>query len=224
MSLAVLQQPRGLGLHSSIHSGLPLTRTLPSFVCTRFQKTNTTTRLRSYRIPSGSVFAPTILEAALATTAAPTYFSTTSIDGSGFVDGALGANNPVLNVEEEAADLWCEATGDLKPLVKAFISIGTGRPGIRSVSDKGLRHLVETLQREATETEGTNQLWESRWREGMAARCFRFNVAHGLDKVSLAEFEQRDLLRTATLAYLGERATKGVVSACVENLRKKECT
>lgn len=170
------------------------------------------------------MFHPTIVEAALATTAAPTYFSSASIDSSGFIDGALGANNPVLNVEEEAADLWCEDTGDLKPLVKTFISIGTGRPGLRSVSDKGLRYLVETLQREAMETEGTNQLWESRWREAMAARCFRFNVVQGLEKVSLAEYEQRDLLRTATLAYLGERATKGVVNACVLNLRKKECT
>jgi predicted patatin/cPLA2 family phospholipase len=193
------------------------------FVCARFQKTNTTARLRSYRVASGSDFNPTIIEAALATTAAPTYFSDTSIDGSKFVDGAIGANNPVLNVEEEAADLWCETTGELKPLIKAFISIGTGRPMLQSISDKGLKHLVETLQREATETEGTNQQFESRWRELMATKCFRFNVTNGLENVRLAEFDQQDLLRTATLAYLTERATKGVVMACVDNLRKKEC-
>lgn len=193
------------------------------FVCARFQKTNTTTRLRSYRVPSGSDFNPTIIEVALATTAAPTYFSDTYIDGSKFVDGALGANNPVLNVEEEAADLWCETTGELKPLIKAFISIGTGHPGIRSVSDKGLKQLVDTLRKEATETESTNQQFESRWREFMWTKCFRFNVTNGLEDVKLAEFDQEDLLRAATVAYLTERATKGVVVACIENLRQKEC-
>ena len=76
-----------------------------SFVCTKFQKTNSTTRLRSYRIPAVSDLNPTILEAALATSAAPTYFSDVAIKGSKFVDGALGVNNPALEVEEEASDL-----------------------------------------------------------------------------------------------------------------------
>lgn len=195
-----------------------------SFVCTKFQKTNTTTRLRSYRTPAVHDLNPTILEAALATSAAPTYFSDVAINGSKFVDGALGANNPALEVEEEASDLWCEETGDLQPLVKCFISIGTGHPGIRSVSDKGLSHLIETLQKEATETEDTNQKFLGRWRGYVEkGRCFRFNVDHGLDHVRLAEFEEQDLIRAATSTYLQKRGTIGEVRTCVENLRMKEC-
>lgn len=194
------------------------------FVCAKFQKTNTTTRLRSYRIPAVSGVSPTILEAALATSAAPTYFSDIAIEGSKFVDGALGANNPALEVEEEASDLWCEETGNLQPLVKCFVSVGTGHPGIRSVSDKGLKHLIETLRKEATETESTNQKFLSRWRDYVEkSRCFRFNVDHGLDNVRLAEFEEQDLIRAATSTYLQKRGTIGEVRACVENLRMKEC-
>jgi patatin-like phospholipase/acyl hydrolase len=191
------------------------------FVCARFQKTNATTRLRSYAT-ARSTYSPTILEAALATTAAPTYFSSAAIEGSNFVDGAIGANNPV---EEEAADIWCEATGNIKPLVKCFVSIGTGHPGNRSVSDKGLKHLVQTLQKEATETEGTNQQFEARWREYMmSGRCFRFNVSNGLEDVTLAEYKQHELIRQATETYLEKRETMVRVVACAENLRKKECT
>ena len=61
--------------------------------------------MRSYRTPSsGASFSPTILEAALATSAAPTYFSDITIQGSRFVDGALGANNPTAVLEEEEVD------------------------------------------------------------------------------------------------------------------------
>ncbi|ERF69235.1 hypothetical protein EPUS_01192 [Endocarpon pusillum Z07020] len=204
---AILQvlKERGIRIDEKFENGTRLRCKV--FVCTKFQKTNTTTRLRSYRIPAVSDFNPTILEAALATSAAPTYFSDVAIEGSRFVDGALGANNPALEVEEEATDLWCEETGNLQPLVKCFISVGTGHAGIRSVSDKGLKHLLETLQKEASETESTNQKFLGRWRNHVEqGRCFRFNVDHGLDNVGLAEFEEQDLLRAATSTYLQKRA------------------
>jgi predicted acylesterase/phospholipase RssA len=196
-----------------------------SFVCAKFQKTSATTRLRSYRIPTASDLDPTILEAALATSAAPTYFSDVAIGGTRLVDGALGANNPAQEVEEEASDLWCEETGNLQPLVKCFISVGTGHPGIRSVSDKGLKHLLETLQKEATETESTSEKFLARWRDHVEkGRCFRFNVHHGLENVGLAEFAQEESIRTATFTYLQKRGTIGEVKSCVDNLRMKECT
>lgn len=140
------------------------------------------------------------------------------------MDGAIGANNPAVQVEEEATDLWCEQDGRIQPLVKCFVSIGTGHPGIRSVSDKGFKNMIQTLQKEATETESTNQQWLGRWRNHVENnRCFRFNVEHGLERVGLAEFEQEDLIKAATRTYLDERGTKEKVRWCVENLRTKEC-
>jgi predicted acylesterase/phospholipase RssA len=67
-----------------------------------------------------------ICEAALATSAATGFFAPVSIGARKFVDGVLGANNPVDKVEGEASNIWCSETADLKPLVKCFISIGTG--------------------------------------------------------------------------------------------------
>jgi hypothetical protein len=201
------------------------THTCDRFVCTNLQATNTVTRLRNYRFAaSSSNFNPTILEAALATAAAPTYFSDIVIQGSKFVDGALGANNPTADLEEEASDLWCEDTGEIQPLVKCFISIGTGHLGVRSVSDKGFKHLMKTLEKEATQTDNTNQRFLARWRDYVAkGRCFRFNVDHGLEDVKLAEYKQVDLIQAATSAYLTERGTMVSVRSCVENLRLKQC-
>jgi predicted acylesterase/phospholipase RssA len=184
------------------------------------------TRLRNYRTRSSTTgFSPTILEAALATSAAPTYFSDITIKGSKFVDGAIGANNPVAVLEEEASDLWCLDTRNLYPLVKCFISVGTGHLGFRSVSDKGLKHLVKTLEKEATQTEETNRQFMSRWQDYVTrGRCFRFNVPRGLEKVKIAEFEEQDQIQAATSAYLDERETMVRVQTCVENLRLRQCT
>ena len=145
--------------------------------------------------------------------------------GSKFVDGAIGANNPTAVLEEEASDLWCEDTGNLQPLVKCIISVGTGHLGLRSVSDKGFKHLVKTLEKEATQTEDTNRQFLARWRDHVAkGRCFRFNVDHGLEGVKLAEHQQHDLIQAATSRYLTERETMVRVRGCVENLRLKQCT
>jgi predicted acylesterase/phospholipase RssA len=199
---------------------------LRSFVCTNLQKTNTVTRLRNYRTRSSATgFSPTILEAALATSAAPTYFSDITIEGSKFVDGAIGANNPTAVLEEEACDLWCPDTRNLPPLVKCFISIGTGHLGYRSVYDKGWKHMIKTLEKEATQTEETNRQFMSRWQDHVIrGRCFRFNVPRGLENVKIAEFEEQDQIHAVTSAYLDERETMVRVQTCVENLRLRQCT
>lgn len=193
-------------------------------MCANFQKTNCVTRLRSYRTPDGSEFHPTILEAALATSAAPTYFSEVKIRGTSFVDGAIGANNPASHVESEAREIWCEDGGLLQPLVKCFISIGTGHKGTQSVSDKGLKHLIKALEREATQTDVTHQRCLEEWRrQGVANRYFRFNVDHGLDRVSLAEYKERDQIQAATVSYMEKHDVKSEARACVSNLRLKRC-
>ena len=100
-----------------------------SFVCTADRDTKDIVRLRSYSLPDEPNIRATICQAALATSAATTFFDPVSIGDRTFADGGLGANNPVDEVEGEASNVWCSETGDLKPLVKCFISIGTGNPG-----------------------------------------------------------------------------------------------
>ncbi|OCK90707.1 uncharacterized protein K441DRAFT_680105 [Cenococcum geophilum 1.58] len=120
------------------------------------------TRLRSYTLPDERDIPATICEAALATSAATGFFDAVSIGARQFVDGALGANNPINEVKGEATNIWCSRTGDLKPLVKCFILIRTGNPGKKAIKDNMLKFLSKTLVRIVTETEDTERKFVAR--------------------------------------------------------------
>lgn len=72
------------------------------FVCATAKETADVARLRSYTLPSKTSAGVTILEAALATSAATGFFDPVRIGARQYVDGALGANKPVEQVEREA--------------------------------------------------------------------------------------------------------------------------
>lgn len=76
-----------------------------SFVCTAARETKDTVRLRSYSLPDEPNIPATICQAALATSAATTFFEPVAIGNRSFADGGLGANNPVDEVEGEAANV-----------------------------------------------------------------------------------------------------------------------
>lgn len=186
---------------------------------------NSIKRLRSYDLPDepDNVHATTS-EAALATSAAPSFFDPVSIGVRTLVDGALWANNPVDEVEREASDIWCPDTGDLKPLVKCFISIGTGKPSQKAIEDKMFKFLGDTLVRIATETEDTARKFIARRRGHYdVKRYFRFNVEQGLQDVGLEEYKERSKIEAATEFYLGDQAQKFQVRDCVKNLKQKQC-
>ncbi|GAW25603.1 putative patatin family protein [Rosellinia necatrix] len=89
--------------------------------------------------------------------------------------------------------------GDLKPLVKCFISIGTERPSQKAIEDKMPKFLGDTLVRIATETEETARRFMARF-SGLydAKRYFRFNV-EGLQHVGLEEYKERSKTEAATV-------------------------
>jgi hypothetical protein len=140
-----------------------------------------------------------------------------------FVDGALGANNPVEEVEREATNIWCSETDDLKPLVKCFISIGTGNPGKKAMEDNMLKFLSKTSVSIATEAENTERKFTARWRQHFDEnRYFRFNVEQGLQNVDLDEYKKQGAIRSATEEYLHHAQQKVRLRDCVLNLRQKE--
>ncbi|OCK87825.1 uncharacterized protein K441DRAFT_682333 [Cenococcum geophilum 1.58] len=108
------------------------------FVCATCTETTGIKRIRSYSLPGGLDVKVTICDAALATSAATGFFDPVTIGARQFVDGALGANNPIGEVEAEASKIWCSDRSELKPLVKCFVSIGTGNPGKKA--DEGNIH------------------------------------------------------------------------------------
>ncbi|GMG01878.1 unnamed protein product [Aspergillus oryzae] len=195
---------------------------MASFVCTTSHETKDIVRLRDYNVPSKDNISATICQAALATSAATTFFDPVYIGKRKFVDGALGSNNPVDEVEGEAADIWCPGTGDLKPLVKCFVSIGTGDPGIAAIEDKALKFLSETLVNIATETGRTEKKFIARWAKHYdEKRYFRFNVEQGLQGVGLEEYREQGKIEAATHRYLDHQAQEFRVRDCVQNLKLK---
>lgn len=202
-----------------------VTRRCRTFVCTTAKETLRITRLRSYGAPDGNTPSPTICEAALATSAATGFFEPVKLGDRQFVDGAFGANNPVEEMEEEACDVWCPSTRDLKSLVKCLLSIGTGNPATRPIDDNMLKFLSKTLVRLATKPEGTERRFMARWRnECKDGRCYRFNVEQGLQDVHLADYQSRSLIETATQDYLHVARQKSQLGECVMNLVGKQGT
>ncbi|OQD89044.1 hypothetical protein PENANT_c003G01124 [Penicillium antarcticum] len=193
------------------------------FVCTTSKNTLQVTRLRSYTVPNENVLPATISEAAMATSAATGYFESVTIGACQFVDGAFGANNPIEEVEEEAADIWCTTSRNLKPLVKCFVSIGTGNPAQVPIDDNLLKFLSKSLVRLATKPESTERRFTARWsNEVKENRFFRFNVEQGLQGVHMTEFQKQSLIKSATHAYLHHSARKVCVRDCILNLIEKE--
>jgi hypothetical protein len=135
----------------------------------------------------------------------------------------LGSNNPVDEVEGEAANIWCLETGDLKPLVKCFISIGTGNPGKKPFEDSLTKFLSQTVVEIATETENTEKRFIARWAKHFdEKRYYRFNVEQGLQEIGLDEYKKRGAMEAATEGYLTHMAQKFQLRDCIQNLRLKQ--
>ena len=136
----------------------------------------TAVRIRSYNLNLHNNIPATIWQAALATSAATRFFEPVAIGPCQYVDGALCNNNPVTEVEAEALHLWCPGQVELKPLVKCFVSIGTGTLAKEEISDNPLK-LTYNLRSLVTDTEATNKKIQNRWRGNLnGKRWFRFDV------------------------------------------------
>ncbi len=194
-----------------------------SFVCTTAKEITGITRLRSYSLPDELDLPATICDAALATSAATGFFDPVTIRARQFVDGALGANNPVDEVEGEASNIWCSETGDLKPLVKCFISIGTGNPGTKAIEENLLKFLSTTLVDIVTDTENMEKRFIAKWRQHFdEKRYFRLNVKQGLQGIGLAEYQEQGAIEAATENFLNHQAQKFRLRDCILNLRQKQ--
>ncbi|KAG9231981.1 acyl transferase/acyl hydrolase/lysophospholipase [Amylocarpus encephaloides] len=196
-------QKRGISEAELFNDGTK--RGCRTFVCTIDQDTKSIVRLRSYALPEESNIPATICQATLATSAATTFFEPVRIGNRMFADGGLGANNPVDEVEGEAANIWCSEDGDLKPLKSIFKFLG------------------QTVVSIATETEETERKFIAKWRKHFDNnRYFRFNVDQGLQDIGLEEYRKQGPMEAATDRYLVNQAQKNRVRDCMQNLRLKQ--
>lgn len=193
-------------------------------MCCVAKDITTAVPIRSYNQNFHGNIRATICEAALATAAATGYFEPVTIDSCQYVDGALGNNNPVTQVEIEAQHLWCSDQVELKSLVKCFLTIGTGTPAKEGLPDN-LYKLMRTLGSIATDTEAAHKSFQDRWRRQLIEkRLFRFDVAQGLQNVDLDDYKKQGIITEATDEYMDEGDQQIKLEACAENLMEKECT
>lgn len=196
-------------------------------MCAKAAETATTVLFRSYTLSDMPNNLPaTICEAVRATSAATSFFDPVTIGPHErkFVDGALGANNPVEQIWNEAQNMWCADDVDLKDMLKCIISLGTGNPGLKPISEGVLKLFSESLVRIATETEDTAKLFEARHRQLYERkRYFRFNVQQGLQDVGLEEYKRMALIDAATAHYMDMQGTKSASKECAMNLKQKQC-
>jgi hypothetical protein len=186
------------------------------------------TRLRSYTLPDGGNIPATICDAALATSATLSFFDPVSIGNRQYMDSSLVSGNPVDQVEEEAVNIWAPNTGDLKPLINCFVSIGTGIIGKKALEDSVTKTLHASLMASkmamTADVESTAENFTRRWaKQHDLKRYFRFNVIHGLQDVGLAEYKEQGLIEVATYEYLQNLAVRYPVRDCVRSLQQKQC-
>ena len=194
------------------------------FVCAKAVEDANPVCLRDYTlVDESNEDSATVVEAALATFAATTFFEPVTIGVRRYVDGALGCNNPIRYIWREAQNIWCPDHGQLEPMVKCLVSIGTGNCGLTSVGE-GVQSFLHTLKSIATESEITAADSLSQHRGLLdRERYFRYNVEQGLQGVGLQEYRKQALVEAATISYLKNEVQKRNLRKCAENLGKKHC-
>ncbi|KAH0556588.1 hypothetical protein GP486_005565 [Trichoglossum hirsutum] len=159
----------------------------------------------------------TIWEAARATSAAPIFFKSITLNDSGatFVDGGIRANNPIEYVMNEAHSLWPDR------LLGCIVSIGAGWTNTKPLATKSprLHQVLETLSkiasdantkaREFGQTQFGTQLKQSQ-------KYFRFHVEQGIDGIDLTEWEKMPWMDAVTQPYLVDKSLE--IVACGKSL------
>lgn len=198
-----------------------------SFVCATSKETSDIVHFSSYstrRNSSDLLHTTKIWEAARATLATSSLFDpvTIGIHGEEFVDGETGANNPVLEVYNEARDLWPKIA--IQDNIKCLVSIGTGVPSLKPFGEN-LVDIGKTLVAIATDSERRAETFarlHSTLYDGR--QYFRFNVTKGLEDVGLEDVSQRKFVAAATRRYMASQACFEQLKLCGRSLAERACS
>jgi len=196
------------------------------FVCATSKQTSETVCLTSYKSPRGGsdlLNSVKIWEACRATSAASSFFDSIAVGRyeEEFVDGAMGASNPVWEVWNQAQLIWGPRPLDDK--VKCLVSIGTGVPSLSPFRDD-VFHIGETLVAIATETEQTAEKFRrDKTHLDSSGRYYRFNVTRGLEDIGLEETKRKRDIAAATRRYVGSQDVLKQMQTCAEQVAGGNC-
>jgi len=147
-----------------------------------------------------------IWEAALATSAAPTFFKRIHIGKPkvGYLDAGLGYNNPVQQVFDEARSIF-----DHKRKVACILSLGTGEVDTQAYAKPGILErrlpikLIKVLQRIATNSGTAAETFARRF-EYTPGVYFRFNVPRVVGNLPMEEWRPLPTIAALTSTYMRE--------------------
>ncbi|ROW01599.1 hypothetical protein VSDG_02235 [Cytospora chrysosperma] len=196
-----------------------------AFVCTMpLQDRNTTVRLRTYDVEGDRFPKCKVYEAARATTAASTYFKPMILkDNQGmeqeFVDAALGRNNPINVLPEEAISLF----GTQRRL-GCVVSLGTGSRKAELVQARAVREmgkqivsLLKVMKEFTTDTRRDHEQMEMKF-NNFPGVYFRFDVEGGAEGISLDEWKKIGKLKERTRLYLQSAKVSAHIDELAETL------
>jgi hypothetical protein len=153
-------------------------------------------------------YACQIWEAARATTAAPTYFPPATINGSEFMDGGLGANNPTLLSLTEV--LSREPNSNL-----CIVSIGSGNlHSERMHFNSSISSVIKSLRQAATDTEEAHRAVFRLAANSQNISYFRFNVAQYPRDFALDDWAAIDDITVHTDSYLSNSEVRESLRRC----------
>lgn len=186
-----------------------------SFVCAVPKGHHAAERIRSYRSINPDyrdTSTYTIWEAARATSAAPMYFPTITVQGQTYFDGGLDCNNPVIEVIKEAR---LEFPGSR---IKTVVSIGTGSVRI-SEPEPYLHNVIFSFIQRATNTEARHQevLKDDAYRD-VRPGYYRFQGKFDLGEIDLADAERLDEIEKLAQQFIDSEEGKIAIESCAERL------
>jgi patatin-like phospholipase/acyl hydrolase len=167
------------------------------------------TKFRTYNI--GDDFRDCkIWEVARATSAATTFFESISCGRQEieFIDAGFGHNNPTEVLLSEARKIFPNEG------FECVLSIGTGLGGVITIQDTRLS-ILNSLRRMASNSEAVNRRLAESLPEDI---YFRFNVTHGLDDISLSDWEKSSKISAHTANYLSDVYVKRAINRCANIL------
>lgn len=191
---------------------------------------------RSYEV-DGTEIPSTILEAARATSAAPTYFPPMEIDGDLYVDGGIGYNNPTEEAIREAHRIWPNRK------IGCLVSIGTGlmqpisgatrvKEQLGTLAGGVLQRMMPLTAEKLSVAEYCTQLAMScqmihthvvenpsiEKKPQQRPRYYRFNVTSGMAGIGIDESNKLNEISQMTDSYVRDPERKEAISDCVELL------
>ncbi|KIM29933.1 hypothetical protein M408DRAFT_328392 [Serendipita vermifera MAFF 305830] len=161
--------------------------------------------LRTYPIRGHRPTPITVIEAVLATCATQPDFSPISLGDHHkkreYIGASLGANNPVLQVIQEAHSLFGGDSG-----VASILSMGTGHPGVISYrsgdTETGLHKTMRDIMNDCEQR--AQQIEQQIGRTGVYSR---FSVEQGMQNDHQGQFEDSGWIVAQTESYLNRHTT-----------------